>query len=102
MDSWDFGRQKSLFSVILGARGHFLEARGPISTIFGFVVISGAFGNEKLIPFGDKNLTTTLLLGVLDFGCFLKCFFISLFGFWEAGGSILDLMLALSGRPLVP
>ena len=80
----DFGRQKSSFSVILGARGHFLEARGPISTIFGFVVILGAFRNEKLIPFGDKNLTTTLLLGVLDFGCFFEAFFYQFF--WILGG----------------
>ena len=50
-NSLDFGRQKSLFSVILGARGHFLEARGPMSTIFGFVVILGAFRDEILPPF---------------------------------------------------
>ena len=47
----DFGRQKSSFSVILGARGHLLEARGPISTIFGFVVILGSFRDKKVIPF---------------------------------------------------
>ena len=69
-----FGRRKSSFLVILGARGHFLEARGPISTIFGFVVISGALGNEKTIAFRDKNLTTNPLLGVLDFGCFFEAF----------------------------
>ena len=56
-----------------------MEARGPISTIFKFVVILGAFGNEKVIPFGDKNLTTTLLLGVLDFWCFFEAFFFSVF-----------------------
>ena len=79
-----------------------MEAWGAISTIFGFVVILGAFGDEKTIPFGDKNLTTTLLLGVLDFVCVLKISFISFcwilggrrlhfrhnFGtFWEAPGS---------------
>ena len=47
----DFGKQKSLFSVILGARGHFLEARGPISMVFGFVVILGAFHDKKVVPF---------------------------------------------------
>ena len=29
----------------------FLEARGPISTIFGFVVILGTFCDEKVDPF---------------------------------------------------
>ena len=35
-------------------------------------------------------------------GVFPKLFFISFFGFWVAGGSILDLISALFGRPLVP
>ena len=101
---WDFlvfGKQKALFLVILGARGHLLEARASILTICGFVVILGAFGNEKVIPFGDKNLTTTLLLGVLDFWCFIDMFFYLVFlifggrrlhfrhhfgTFWEAPG----------------
>ena len=50
-DFLDFGKQKSLFPVIFGAQGHLLEARGAISTIFGFVVILGAFRDEKLVPF---------------------------------------------------
>ena len=64
---------------MLEARGHLLKARAPISTIVGFVVILESFGNEKLIPFGDKNLTTTLLLGVLDFVFFFEAFFYQFF-----------------------
>ena len=80
----DFGRQKSSFSDILGARGHFLEARGPISTIFGFVVILGEFRDERVVPFWNKNLTTHPLLGVLDFWCFSEGFFFQFF--WILGG----------------
>ena len=50
-DFLDFGRGKSLFLVILGARGHLLEPRGSISKIFGFVVILGALRHEKVVPF---------------------------------------------------
>ena len=35
-------------------------------------------------------------------GVFLKLVFIIFFGFWVAGGSILDLILPLFGRPRVP
>ena len=38
----------------------------------------------------------------MDFMCFLEVFFMRVFGFWVAGGSILDLISALFGRPLVP
>ena len=50
-DFLDFGRQELLFLVILGARGHILEARAPISMVFWFVVILGAFRDEKGVPF---------------------------------------------------
>ena len=46
-----FWEAKVEFPVILEARGHFLEARGPISTLFGFVVILGVFRHGLTLPF---------------------------------------------------
>ena len=40
--------------------------------------------------------------GSAGFWVFFEAYFISFFGFWEAGGSILDLISALFGRPRVP
>jgi hypothetical protein len=68
-----------------------LEARGAISTIFGFVVILGAFRDEKGVPFWDQNLTTNPLLGVLDFGCFFEAMFFQFF--WILGGRRLHFRL---------
>ena len=98
----DFGRQKSSFSVILGAQGHLLEPWGSISKSFGFFMILGALRREKVVPFGDKNLTTNPLLGVLDSGCFFGAFFYQFF--WILGGRRLHFRLHFGnfGRPLVP
>ena len=72
MGFFRFWETKVIIFNYFGSPGAPFRGSGPISTIFGFVVILGTFRDEKVIPFWDQNLTTHPLLGVLDFSCFLE------------------------------
>ena len=97
-----YAARKHHFWVILEVRGPILEARKPILRISRILVILDAVGDESGTPFGGQNLSTNPLLGVLRFWCLFDASFVSFFGFWVAGGSILGVILALFGKPLVP